>query len=63
MTLKDRIATDPVCGMKVDRQNPRGAFEYEGRTYYFCFPGCERSFEKDPQRYLHSNYQPTMGHM
>jgi YHS domain-containing protein len=63
MSLKDRIATDPVCGMKVDKQNPRGTFEYEGRTYYFCSPGCERSFGKDPQTYLDPNYQPTMQHM
>jgi YHS domain-containing protein len=63
MSVKDRIAIDPVCGMKVDKQNPRGTFEHEGRTYYFCSPGCERSFRKDPQMYLDSNYQPTMEHM
>ena len=32
-------ATDPVCGMAVDR---RTAFRLDagGRTYYFCGPGC-----------------------
>ena len=33
MSVKDRIAIDPVCGMKVDRQNPRGNLEYESRRY------------------------------
>ena len=21
---------------------------YEGRTYYFCAPGCKETFDKDP---------------
>lgn len=58
--MEDRIATDPVCGMKVDKQNPRGTVEHEGETYYFCSPGCERSFEKDPGTYLNPDYQPGM---
>jgi P-type Cu+ transporter len=63
MKVKDTIATDPVCGMKVDKQNPRGNLEYESKTYYFCSAGCERSFERNPQTYLDSSYQPTMGHL
>jgi len=63
MSVKNRRATDPGCGMKVDKQNPRSYLEYESRTYYFCSPSCESSFEKDPQKYLDSNYQPTMGHL
>ncbi len=58
--MEDRIATDPVCGMKVDKQNPRGTVEHEGETYYFCSPGCERSFEKNPETYLDPDYQPGM---
>jgi len=61
--MQDRIATDPVCGMKVDKQNPRGTHEYNGETYYFCSPGCERSFEKDPEKFLDPNYTPSMGGM
>jgi len=60
--MQDRIAIDPVCGMKVDKQNPRGTHEYEGTTYYFCSPGCERSFEKDPRKFLAPDYTPSMGH-
>jgi YHS domain-containing protein len=60
LSVKDRIAADPVCGMKVDKQNPRGTFEYEGGTYYFCSPGCVRSLEKDPQKYLPYDRLPSV---
>jgi Cu+-exporting ATPase len=42
---------DPVCGMTVDVTNARHRTTYEGRTYYFCSPGCLASFEADPDRY------------
>ena len=44
---------DPVCNMDVDMSNPSGGtWEYEGETYYFCGPGCNRAFQKEPQAYL-----------
>jgi Cu+-exporting ATPase len=45
------MAKDPVCGMQVNEQQAAGKREYEGRTYYFCSPGCQQRFEQDPQRY------------
>ena len=46
-------ATDPVCNMSVDIDNPPGGtWEHEGVTYYFCGPGCNRAFQKEPQAYL-----------
>ena len=34
---------DPVCKMEVD---PAAEWktEYKSHTYYFCAPGCKRSF-------------------
>ncbi|MEO0115066.1 MAG: efflux RND transporter periplasmic adaptor subunit [candidate division WOR-3 bacterium] len=26
--------------------------EYQGKRYYFCCPGCDREFMKDPEKYL-----------
>ena len=47
------MATDPVCHMEVDTKNPHGGtFEHKGETYYFCGPGCNRAFEKEPEAYL-----------
>ncbi len=43
---------DPVCKMEVDPNTAEWKTEHNGRTYYFCAPGCKRSFEKDPQKYL-----------
>lgn len=45
-------ATDPVCGMTVDIAPSTAAFEHEGRTFYFCCPGCRHAFSKDPAGFL-----------
>ena len=45
--------TDPVCDMQVDiAKPPGGAWEYRGITYYFCGPGCNRAFQREPEAYL-----------
>ncbi len=46
-----RGATDPVCGMRVDRQRAVRK-EVAGQTLYFCSEHCWHAFESDPQRYL-----------
>lgn len=43
---------DPVCGMKVSPDSAAGKYDYNGKTYYFCSPGCETKFKSDPERYL-----------
>ena len=48
---------DPVCGMEIDPATAAGKSEYKGQTYYFCSPGCKRSFEKDPEKYLGASTQ------
>jgi len=51
---------DPVCGMDVDPKTARHRSEHQGRTYYFCSPGCRKAFEANSQRFLDPNYQPSM---
>lgn len=46
------MAKDPVCGMDVDEATAAGKSEYKGQTYYFCSPGCKRSFDQDPEKYV-----------
>jgi len=46
------MAIDPVCDMEVDEQAPAATSEYNGKTYYFCAPGCKRAFDADPEKYL-----------
>ena len=40
-----RGATDPVCGMKVDREKAVTA-EHDGHTYFFCSDHCRHGFEE-----------------
>jgi uncharacterized membrane protein YraQ (UPF0718 family) len=42
LTLR-RGATDPVCGMTVDRHQALTA-EHDGHTYFFCSEGCRSRF-------------------
>jgi uncharacterized membrane protein YraQ (UPF0718 family)/YHS domain-containing protein len=44
-----RGATDPVCGMKVDRAKALSA-EHDGVTYHFCGQHCLSTFEADRMR-------------
>jgi xanthine dehydrogenase accessory factor len=45
-------AMDPVCHMTVEVATARYISEYEGQKYYFCNAGCQKSFEKEPEKYL-----------
>ena len=45
-----RGATDPVCGMKVDRKKAYVS-EHEGRTVYLCSEHCKAQFDADPAAY------------
>src|SRR5206468_1713318 len=53
-----RGATDPVCGMRVDRAKAPGA-RFEGRTYAFCSEHCRAAFEADPHRYAGPGRRPA----
>jgi YHS domain-containing protein len=48
-----RGATDPVCGMKVDRAKAVTK-TVGGETFYFCSQHCLHAFELDPQQYAHT---------
>ncbi|MCL5999591.1 MAG: YHS domain-containing protein [Chloroflexi bacterium] len=45
------MVKDPVCGMDVDPKTAAGKSEYKGQTYYFCSPGCKKTFDKNPEKY------------
>src|SRR5213596_483703 len=52
---------DPVCGMTVDEQTAPATAVHNGTTYYFCAPGCKRTFEKNPDAVL-KGVPKGMGH-
>jgi uncharacterized membrane protein YraQ (UPF0718 family)/YHS domain-containing protein len=45
-----RGATDPVCGMKVDKAKGVRK-QFGGATYYFCSEHCLHAFEADSEHY------------
>lgn len=46
------LATDPMCGMTVERDATRAAatLDVDGVTYYFCSKGCRAEFEGELAR-------------
>lgn len=45
-------AKDPVCGMWVDLQSAKYTFAFQGKTYYFCSPHCQKQFITDPNQFI-----------
>ncbi len=55
---KDRLVTDPVCGMPLRRAEAATIHDYGGRKYYFCIPNCREVFVADPARYIRMGHMP-----
>jgi Cu(I)/Ag(I) efflux system membrane fusion protein len=55
----DEIGIEAICPVtknkfKVDKETK--AIDYKGRTYYFCCPGCDTEFIKEPEKYIRSMF-------
>ena len=44
------MATDPVCGMPVERENAI-KWEWESQIYFFCATGCRDDFASHPEQF------------
>jgi hypothetical protein len=55
-----RGATDPVCGMKVDKAKAIRK-DFAGHAYFFCSEHCLHAFEAEPDRYAQPNEKPEQG--
>jgi len=53
-----RGETDPVCGMKVDRDKAVTK-ELGGETFYFCSENCLHPFEAHPERYTKDHHETS----
>ena len=42
---------DPVCGRAVTRTDVAAESRFQGRSYFFCSPGCKERFDADPKTY------------
>ena len=46
------MATDLVCGMKVDEATAPAKATYKDKTFYFCSNTCKQAFEAKPEKYV-----------
>ncbi len=46
------MAIDPICKMTVDEKTAQYKSDFEGKTYYFCAPGCKKKFDENPAKYV-----------
>ena len=44
-------ATDPVCGMQVEKSNAPAVRSHNGQQFWFCCDGCAERFDAEPERY------------
>ena len=49
------MAIDPICKMTVDEKTAKFTSEYKGKKYYFCAPGCKKTFDAAPEKYAQMN--------
>lgn len=48
----DEKVVCPVSGETMLKSEAKASAVYEGKTYYFCCPGCKEKFLKDPKAYI-----------
>jgi len=61
LTLR-RGATDPVCGMTVDRHAGKPTSFYAGKTWFFCGDHCKHRFDEEPERFSSRSRDAASGH-
>ncbi|WP_150122828.1 heavy metal translocating P-type ATPase [Porphyrobacter sp. LM 6] len=48
----EKMATDPVCGMRVNPETTKHVVTQAGAHHFFCSAGCLTKFTADPGRYI-----------
>lgn len=46
------MATDPVCGMRIEKTKQTAQYKYRNKIYYFCSVGCRGEFINNPGKFL-----------
>jgi YHS domain-containing protein len=47
-----KIAQQTCPVMEGNKINPKLFADHKGRRIYFCCPGCNATFQKDPEKYI-----------
>jgi len=45
-------ATDPVCGMRIEKNGAAAFYDHAGHRYYFCSSACREEFAHNPARHV-----------
>jgi YHS domain-containing protein len=48
----ENVVTDPVCGMRVNKNHAAASLTHQGQVFYFCVEDCRARFAENPSRYL-----------
>ena len=51
-TVTDEVIEQTICPVMGNPINKDVFVEYKGKKVYFCCPGCEDDFNKDPEKYI-----------
>lgn len=43
-------ATDPICGMGVDKNKAQFSYIHKGETFYFCSENCKKIFAENNKK-------------
>jgi Cu+-exporting ATPase len=57
-TSRDGLASDPVCGMRIDPGTAKHRHRHDGTEYVFCSARCAEKFAADPGAYLTPSPSP-----
>lgn len=49
------LAVDPVCGMRVNKEDAKFTHVHNDKTYYFCSEECKDKFVKAPGNYVRAD--------
>jgi P-type Cu+ transporter len=49
------MTTDPVCGMRIVKNQAAGMSTQKGEDYYFCSLSCKEKFDKQPAQFIPKN--------
>ena len=49
---EQNLVVDPVCGMRINRNDAAGSEAHDGRDYYFCTADCHQKFIADAARFV-----------
>ena len=52
MNAAEERLIDPVCKMRLAREQVRESLVVDGESYYFCSVGCRAEFQRHPEDYI-----------